>query len=63
MLMMKLKKLVEHDSIVVNSTLTAPGTTIELPNKAYFDSVSGYERRSRDMSSVFNSQDNQFDII
>ena len=40
-------KLIEQDSIVPKSTLTSPKTTIEIPTKAYFDSLLDENERSR----------------
>ena len=49
------------DSIFVNSSITSPRTVIELPTKSYVDSLHEIERDRRDLSSVFNDQDNGFD--
>ena len=54
-------KLDEQDSVILNSSLTSPRTMIELPTKLYFDSLHEVERKRRDLSSVFNDQDNEFD--
>ena len=54
-------KLDEQDSIILNSTLTSPKTIIELPTKSYVDSLHERSRNRRDLSSVFNDQDNEFD--
>ena len=54
-------KLDEQDSINLNSTLTSPKTIIEIPTKSFVDSVHESSRNRRDLSSVFNDQDNQFD--
>ena len=51
----------ELDSINLNSTLTSPETIIELPTKSNVDSFHGSRRNGRDLSSVFNDQDNEFD--
>ena len=53
--------LVEQDSIVLNSNLTSPKTIIELPTKNYVDSLHESSRKRRDLSSVLNDQDNEFD--
>ena len=53
----------EQDSILLNSTLTLPNTIIELPTKSYVDSLHEINRNKRDLSSVFNDQDNEFDNI
>ena len=52
----------EQDSIILNSTLTSPKTIIELPTKSHFDSLHESRRNRRDLSSVFNNQDNELDI-
>ena len=49
------------DSIFVNSPITSPRTIIELPTKSYVDSLHEINRDRRDLSSVFNDQDNEFD--
>ena len=49
------------DSIFVNSSITSPRTIIELPTKSYVDSLHESSRNRRDLSSVFNDQDNEFD--
>ena len=49
------------DSIFVNSSITSPRTVIELPTKSYVDSLHEINRDRRDLSSVFNDQDNEFD--
>ena len=49
-----------QNSILLNSTLTSPKTKIELPNKSYVDSLHESSRNRRDLSSVFNDQDNEF---
>ena len=54
-------KLDEQDSIILNSALTSPRTIIELPTKTYVDSLHEINRNRRDLSSVFNDQDNEFD--
>ena len=53
-------KLDEQDSIFHNSTLTSPKTIIELPTKSHVDSLHEINRNRRDLSSVFNDQDNEF---
>ena len=45
------------------SILTLPKTVIELPTKSYVDSLHESSRNRRDLSSVFNDQDNEFDNI
>ena len=54
-------KLDEQDSIILNSTLTSSKTIIELPTKSYVDSLHESSRNRRDLSSVFNDEDNEFD--
>ena len=49
------------DFIFLNSSLTSPRTIIELPTKSYVDSLHEINRNKRDLSSVFNDQDNEFD--
>ena len=51
----------EQESILLNSTLTLPNTIIELPTKSYVDSLHESSRNRRDLSSMFNDQDNEFD--
>ena len=54
-------KLYEQDSIIINSSLTSPKTIIELPTKSYVDSLHENRRKRRDLSTVFNDQDNEID--
>ena len=56
-------KFDEQGSIVLNSTLTSPKTIIELPTKSFVDSLHEIIRNRRDLSSVYNNQDNEFDNI
>ena len=51
----------EQDSIILNSTLTSPKTITDLPTKNFVDSLQESSRNRRDLSSVFNDQDNEFD--
>ena len=51
----------ERGYILLNSTLTLPKTVIELPTKSYVDSVHEINRNRRDLSSVFNDRDTEFD--
>ena len=51
----------EQDSIVLNSNLTSPKTIIELPTESYVDSLHEIYKNRRDLTSVFNAQDNKFD--
>ena len=54
-------QLDEQDSIILNSNLTSPKTIIELPTKSYVDRLHESIRNRRDLSSVFNDQDYEFD--
>ena len=54
-------KLDEQDSIILTSALTTPRTIIEVPTKSYVDSLHEGSRNRRDLSSVLNDQDNEFD--
>ena len=54
-------QLDEQDSVVLNSSLTLPKTIIQLLTKSYVDSLHEGSRNKRDLSSVFNDQDNEFD--
>ena len=54
-------KLDEQDSIVLNFSSILPKTIIEIPTKKYVDSLHESSRNRRDLSSVFNDQDNEFD--
>ena len=54
-------KLDEQDSILLDSILIPPNTIIEKPTKSYVDSLHEIKRDRRDLSSVFNDQDNEFD--
>ena len=56
-------KLNEQDSILLNSTLTSPKTIIDLPTKNYVDSLHESSKNRRDLSSIFNDQDIEFDKI
>ena len=51
----------EQDSVIPNSSLTSPKTIIEIPTKNYVDSFHESSRNRRDLSSVFNDLDNEFD--
>ena len=51
----------EQDSIFPNSYLTLPKTIIEKPTKNYVDSLHESSRSRRDLSLVFNDQDNEID--
>ena len=54
-------KLDEQDSVILKSNLTSRKTIIELPTKSYVDSLHESRRKRRDLSSVFNDQDKEFD--
>ena len=54
-------KLEEQDSIIPNSSLTSPKTIIEIPTKSHVDRLHENSRKTRDLSTVFNDQDNEFD--
>ena len=54
-------KLDEQDSIILTSTLKSPMTGIEIPTKSYVDSLQENRQNRRDLSSVSNDQDNEFD--
>ena len=56
-------KLDEQASITLNSSLRSPKTIKELPTKKYVDSLQESSRNGRDLSSVFNDHDNEFDNI
>ena len=47
--------------MVLNSYITIPKTVIKLPAKSDVDSLHESSRSRRDLSSVFNHQDNEFD--
>ena len=52
-------ELDKQDSIILNSTLTDPMTIIEIPTKAYFDSLHGENERSRrDLGIDFYNESN-----
>ena len=54
-------KLDEQASIIPNSTLISSKTIIEIPAKSYVDHLHESSRNRRDLSSVFNDQDIEFD--
>ena len=56
-------KLVEQDSTILNSSLTSPKTIIEIPIKAYVEYLTENNRNRRVSSTVYDDQDNEFDII
>ena len=47
--------------MILNSTLTSLKTIREIPTKSYVDSLHEVNRKRRDLLSVFNDQDNEFD--
>ena len=51
----------QQDSIFLNSSSTSPKTIIEIPTKNYVDGLYENSRNRRDLSSVFNDRDNEFD--
>ena len=53
----------ERGILLLNSTLTSPKTVMELPTKSHVESLFESTRNRRDLSSVFNDQDNEFDNI
>ena len=56
-------KLDEQDTMYFNSTSTSPQTIIEIPTRAYVNSLHDNNRNRRDLSSVYNDQDNEFGEI
>ena len=54
-------KLDEQDSIFLNSTLTTPKTTIEVPTKSFVDILHEIIGNRQNLSSVYNDQDNEVD--
>ena len=53
----------KQDSKILISFLTSPKTIIEIPVKACVHSLSGNNRNRRDITTVFDDQDNDFDNI
>ena len=54
-------KLDEQDSIILNSTLISPNTIIELPTKAFIDSLHDRNERSRrDLGLDFGNKSNNW---
>ena len=51
----------KQDSKILISFLTSPKTIIEIPVKAFVHSLSGNNRNRRDITTVFDDQDNDFD--
>ena len=51
----------EHDSIILNSTSTSPKTKKETVTKSYFVSLHECSRNGRELSTVFNDQNIEFD--
>ena len=47
----------EQYSVILNSTVTSPKTTTELPTQVYFDSLFENNRNRRDVSTALNDQD------
>ena len=54
-------KIDEQDSIILTSTLTSLKTIIKIPTKAYVDFLSENHRRTCDLSTVLNDQDNELE--
>ena len=54
-------KLDDRISIFLISTLTSPKMKIEIPTKSYVDSLHKNSGNRRDLSSVFNDEDNDLD--
>ena len=54
-------ELDKQGSIIVNSTSTSPKTIIELLTKSCVDSLHKLSRNRRDLRTVFNDQDDEFD--
>ena len=54
-------KLDEQPFIILKSTLTSPKAMTEITTASYFDNLSEKDGNSRDMTFVFNDQDNEFD--
>ena len=48
-------------TILLNSTLTSSKTVIEVPTNLYVDWLHENSRNRRDLSTVFNDQDSEFD--
>ena len=55
------KKLDEHDSIIINSTLTSSKTKTEIATKSNVKSLHESSKNRRDLTSFFNDKDNEFD--
>ena len=51
----------EQHSMFLKSILTSSKTILEIPNKNYVDSLHESSKNRRDLTSVFNDQDNDFD--
>ena len=45
----------------ISTLLLTSKTLLEIPTKAYFDTLSENNRNRRDVSTMFNDQDNEFD--
>ena len=54
-------KLDKQDSIIFQSTLTSRKAIIEVPTQSNVDSLHENSRNRRDLSTVFNDQDNELD--
>ena len=53
--------LEDQVSIFLNCTLRSPKTIVEIPTKSYVDRLHENKRSRRDLSSMHNDQDNDFD--
>ena len=51
----------EQNFLVLTSVIASLGTKIELITKSYDDNLHENNRNRRDLSSVFNDQDKEFD--
>ena len=56
-------KLDKKNSVFFNCTLTSPKMIKELISKAFVDFIPENKRNRRELSTVFNNQDNEFDKI
>ena len=54
-------QLDEQEFEILNSILTTPKTTIEIPTKAYVDSLSQNNKNKSDMSRMIGELDIDFD--
>ena len=54
-------KLGEQDSIILNSGFATTKSKTKIPTEAYVRSLHENDRNIRDLSTVFNDQDKEFD--